>query len=124
MIGSLLVSLQNSPGNPRGKQRILILADRWFGPFVAETKDGLKLRVFPSSSMDASYFDPRAEAALPGANLPKLIADLAPGGSFVDVGANIGYLSLLASRRVGEAGRVFAFEPSRREYGRLVETCS
>ena len=29
----------------------------------------------------------------------------------VDVGANIGYYTLLAARLVGEAGRVFAFEP-------------
>lgn len=36
---------------------------------------------------------------------------LQPGHVFVDVGANIGYFSLLAATRVGEAGAVFAFEP-------------
>lgn len=36
---------------------------------------------------------------------------LAPGGVFVDVGANIGYFSLLAARLVGPTGRVIAFEP-------------
>lgn len=36
---------------------------------------------------------------------------LRPGGRFVDVGANVGYFSLLAARRVGPAGRVYAFEP-------------
>ncbi|TDG12199.1 FkbM family methyltransferase [Seongchinamella unica] len=36
---------------------------------------------------------------------------LAPGDVFVDVGANIGYFSLLAASRVGPAGAVFAFEP-------------
>src|SRR5207248_7439067 len=36
------------------------------------------------------------------------------GVSFVDVGANIGYYSLLAASRVGEAGHVHAFEPSNR----------
>ena len=36
---------------------------------------------------------------------------LAPGMVFVDVGANIGELSLFASRRVGPSGRVYAFEP-------------
>jgi len=37
---------------------------------------------------------------------------LAPGDTFVDVGANIGYYSLLASRLVGQTGRVYAIEAS------------
>jgi FkbM family methyltransferase len=37
---------------------------------------------------------------------------LAPGDTFVDVGANIGYYSLLASRLVGKAGTVVAIEAS------------
>ena len=37
---------------------------------------------------------------------------LKPGSVFLDIGANIGYYSLLASRRVGEKGRVIAFEPN------------
>jgi FkbM family methyltransferase len=36
---------------------------------------------------------------------------LQPGQVFVDVGANIGYFSLLAAAVVGSAGKVFAFEP-------------
>jgi len=41
-----------------------------------------------------------------------LCDSLAPGQVFLDVGANAGYFSLLASRRVGEAGKVFAIEPN------------
>jgi FkbM family methyltransferase len=37
---------------------------------------------------------------------------LAPGDTFVDVGANIGYYSLLASRIVGPSGRVYSIEAS------------
>ena len=37
---------------------------------------------------------------------------LAPGDTFVDVGANIGYYSLLASRLVTQTGRVYAIEAS------------
>ncbi|MCB1689501.1 MAG: FkbM family methyltransferase [Halioglobus sp.] len=36
---------------------------------------------------------------------------LRPGDVFVDVGANIGYFSVLAASVVGEEGAVFAFEP-------------
>ena len=36
---------------------------------------------------------------------------LRPGMTFVDVGANVGQYSLIASERVGPTGRVHAFEP-------------
>lgn len=36
---------------------------------------------------------------------------LRPGAFFVDVGANMGFFSLLSARAVGAEGRVFAFEP-------------
>src|SRR5579863_2846250 len=36
---------------------------------------------------------------------------LKPGDVFLDVGANIGEVSLFAAKRVGRAGRVTAFEP-------------
>lgn len=39
---------------------------------------------------------------------------LQPGMTFVDVGANIGYFSVLASKLVGSEGRVFAVEPDPR----------
>lgn len=37
---------------------------------------------------------------------------LGPGGVFYDVGANIGFFALLATRFVGDTGRVIAFEPA------------
>lgn len=40
----------------------------------------------------------------------QLRALLEPGAVFVDVGANIGFFTLLAAARVGPAGRVHAFE--------------
>jgi FkbM family methyltransferase len=44
---------------------------------------------------------------------------LRPGMVFVDVGANDGYYTLFAARRVGPAGRVVAAEPSSRERAHL-----
>jgi FkbM family methyltransferase len=44
-------------------------------------------------------------------HLQKVVAqELRPGGVFYDVGANVGFYSLLASKRIG-SGKVFAFEP-------------
>jgi FkbM family methyltransferase len=37
---------------------------------------------------------------------------LSPGKVFIDVGANFGVYTLIASKLVGEHGRVFAFEPT------------
>lgn len=39
---------------------------------------------------------------------------LRPGMSFCDVGANVGYYTLLGGARVGRGGRAFAFEPNPR----------
>lgn len=42
----------------------------------------------------------------------KLFArEIQPGDVVIDVGANIGYYTLLAARRVGPTGHVYAFEP-------------
>lgn len=40
---------------------------------------------------------------------------LKPGMVFIDVGANDGYYTLFAARRIGRAGKVIAVEPSTRE---------
>ena len=39
------------------------------------------------------------------------VQSLRPGDVVVDVGANVGYYTVLAGRLVGDAGRVYAFEP-------------
>lgn len=40
-----------------------------------------------------------------------MIEAIRPGGKFYDIGANVGYYSILASRLVGPTGKVAAFEP-------------
>lgn len=39
------------------------------------------------------------------------VASLKPGDVVVDIGANVGYFTLIASQLVGSEGRVYAFEP-------------
>ena len=48
---------------------------------------------------------------------------LLPGQTFIDVGANIGYFSLLASKLLGPTGRVFAFEPDSSNFHLLSQNC-
>lgn len=48
------------------------------------------------------------------------VNSLRRGMSVLDIGANIGYYALLASRAVGTEGRVYAFEPDPRSYRCLV----
>ena len=42
-----------------------------------------------------------------------------PGMSFVDVGAHVGYYTLLAARAVGSSGKVYSFEPEPDNYNLL-----
>jgi len=46
---------------------------------------------------------------------------LKPGMTVLDIGAHNGLYTLLASKRVGSRGRVFAFEPSTRERAALLQ---
>jgi FkbM family methyltransferase len=48
-----------------------------------------------------------------------IIKLLPPGGVFVDIGAHVGYYTLLASLLVGNTGRVVAFEPTPRTHAEL-----
>jgi len=48
-----------------------------------------------------------------------LVERLQPGMVFYDLGANIGFFSLLAARLVGPTGRVFSFEPDAEVAARL-----
>lgn len=48
-----------------------------------------------------------------------VIRRLSPGDVFIDVGANIGYYTLLASSLVGETGKVLAFEPEKKNFDLL-----
>lgn len=85
--------------------RGLIPRDQWQGVFT--TPDGLEL------DLDlATYPDCCMAFGLYELTTTRLIRQLLrPGEHFVDVGANLGYFTLLASKLVGPTGRVDAIEP-------------
>jgi FkbM family methyltransferase len=47
------------------------------------------------------------------------ISRLKPGSVFVDVGANIGYYTVIADQIVGDTGAIYAFEPERENFSLL-----
>jgi FkbM family methyltransferase len=47
---------------------------------------------------------------------------LRSGDTFVDIGAGTGWLSIVASQHVGEAGKVYAFEPHEPTFGAMKRT--
>jgi FkbM family methyltransferase len=44
---------------------------------------------------------------------------MAPGDCFIDIGANLGLFTMVASRRLGPEGRVVAFEPNHTTFADL-----
>lgn len=48
-----------------------------------------------------------------------LIMSLSEGDTFIDIGAHIGYYSMVASRLVGDSGKVISFEPTPSTFGLL-----
>lgn len=75
-----------------------LVAARWGGKLVVDTRDSL---LAPWLLLDGLW-----ESHLTG----WMHDSLRPGDTFVDVGANIGYYSVLAGLRVGPGGRVVAVE--------------
>ncbi len=69
-------------------------------------KDGYILRFFPSSVSCAYWIDPDARA-----DDERIVTRLLdPGGTYVDVGANVGTLAAAAAAKVGPSGQVHAVE--------------
>lgn len=88
-------------------------AHRWRDEFW--TPDGLRLRldlgVYPDCCMAYGIYE---------TTTVRLVQRLLrPGDRFVDAGANIGYIAMLAAKRVGPTGRVDAFEPEPHNRERL-----
>ena len=73
-------------------------------PFLLDPLDSLELSIFRT-------YEP-FETSL-------LSAEIRPGMTIVDVGANIGYYTLLFSKLAGNAGRVYAFEPEPQNFSLL-----
>lgn len=79
------------------------------GPVDVEVdRDGLRWRLDLRDDAQRLMFLDFYERELRG----RVLAQLPEGGTFVDVGANVGFWSIPAARQVGPKGHVLSFEPN------------
>lgn len=109
------------PSHP-GKWRVVELLKQkaypaWKEPRFASCR-GIRFQLDLSDYIERSIYCRDFDA--PETHL--LIKIVKPGWIVMDVGANIGYYSLLLSRLVGSKGTVYAFEPAAETWKRLLRT--
>ena len=80
------------------------------------TGDNMNI-VVPDNVSTAIYLNGCFEAV----DTKALIEYLNEGDTFIDIGAHIGYYSMVASGLVGDSGKVICFEPTPSTYGLLVK---
>ena len=105
--------------NHKGRYRVAKILDNWFKSFKVKTPSGPILEVFLSSSMDLSYYYAKSNNS--HQKILEVMQKIEQGDIFIDIGANIGFYALLAAKIVGKSGRVLSFEPSPREFRRLLK---
>ncbi len=84
--------------------------------FIHRLNDEIKINLYKSSLLCKYIYFSFEEAEI--AFLKKY---LKKGDVFFDIGANIGLFTLHASRKVGNEGRVYSFEPTPLTYNRLLD---
>jgi len=111
----------NATGYFKGKERIADkvarLVQSWSGRDQRLTlMDGKSIRIDLNDRIQrlmwGGAYEPHVRRTL--------TALLRPGDTFVDVGAHIGFFSLIASSLVGSSGRVYAFEANPDVFSKLL----
>lgn len=99
-----------------GFRRISLLLPKWLlprpetvGAHILKLPNGLKLWIDPSrdKGVERSLFE---TGTYEKGTLHFIKNNISKGQTFVDVGANIGLMSIIAQKKVGETGQVWAFE--------------
>ncbi|KSV62463.1 hypothetical protein N185_08605 [Sinorhizobium sp. GW3] len=90
-----------SGGNGAFSHSLKVFAD--LSPYGVDGSLYVNLSDYIGLSIANAWYEPE-EVAL-------VQSKVKPGQTFVDVGANVGFFSLLASHLVGPKGKVFTFEP-------------
>ncbi|MDR3179986.1 MAG: FkbM family methyltransferase [Holosporaceae bacterium] len=87
-------------------------------PLLMSWLDGFIIKIYPKNEVCRALF---VKGIYNPNQLVVLSTLLRKDSVFIDAGANAGYATLLASRIVGEKGRVIALEPCQRDFNRLLE---
>jgi FkbM family methyltransferase len=93
------------------------LVQRWLLPWLRERLSGRELEIVGGEGKGLRFNLGRGHPGyLLGASEPLvqqvLTRHLGPGSVFYDIGANVGFLTLVGARLVGPSGAVWAFEPN------------
>lgn len=113
-LGKILAHGSRTAPFERGRWRLGSLAYRMLGTpsegCEIATRHGFRIRLRLREFVDRTIYCTGEWEPLQTELIKRL---LRPGDTFVDVGANIGYFSLLAARLLGPSGRVHAIEANR-----------
>jgi FkbM family methyltransferase len=104
--------------HPRPLRLVAARFLEWTGlsPLLTLQLDGYRLRFYPTNVTANLWINP--EGRVHGLELFKEYCQA--GDTAVDVGANVGEVSVILSQRAGAAGHVYAFEPNPRIYRYLL----
>ena len=86
-----------------------LLSPRLRLPQTVSTRYGFTVEI--TSEIDSIDYHLYTRGTYEAGTLSVISHCLNEGDVFIDVGANIGLMSLLAAKRVGQSGMVYAFEP-------------
>ncbi|HVF79613.1 MAG TPA: FkbM family methyltransferase [Solirubrobacteraceae bacterium] len=98
----------------RARRALLSRASRWYGRAPVPIAGGLGHLLYVSTAdlpLDHAHAGLIVRGTLEPPVQEALRRLLAPGAVFYDVGANVGFFTILGARLVGPEGRVVAFEP-------------
>jgi FkbM family methyltransferase len=98
----------------RASRALLRRASSWYGRAPVPIAGGLAHLLYVSTAdlpLDHAHAGLIVRGTLEPPVQEALRRLLAPGDVFYDVGANVGFFTILGARLVGPAGRVVAFEP-------------
>jgi FkbM family methyltransferase len=119
--------LRHSPDHP-GRWRLIDPAVRLAPalravthPMVIRVREGFVMQIDGSSQTGRMLYATGEYESETSRLIERL---LGPGDTMIDVGANIGYFTILGARAVGERGRVVAFEPMPHVRARLEQNIS
>ncbi len=104
----------------RASQKILDTISKRIKKNPVLVVNGLKMKFDPRSSQDILIYDSIEKGAGYEPGVTKLLlSTIKKGMTFVDVGANSGYYTLLASGCLGRSGKIIALEPQSIVFRRL-----